>query len=255
MLYRDLLDKFVNMSKKIIGKNLTGVYLHGSMAMGCFHPEKSDIDLIVVIEKDMTDVQKTDFMNCVLEQNKEAPPKGLELSIVKREYCNPFVYPTPYVLHFSVQHLKWFQDNPDEYIRNMKGRDKDLAAHFFIINKYGIMLYGKKIEDVFGEVPKECYIDSIWCDVKNAKKDIFVAPTYIILNLCRVLAFIEKGLCLSKQQGAVWGLKNLPEKYHCLIAEALKSYQSGGEIMINTEAADDFAQYMLLKIGNLKKSI
>ena len=255
MLYRDLLDKFVNMSKKIIGKNLTGVYLHGSMAMGCFHPEKSDIDLIVVIEKDMTDVQKTDFMNCVLELNGEAPPKGLELSVVKREYCNSFVYPTPYVLHFSVQHLKWFQDNPDEYIKNMKGTDKDLAAHFFIINKYGIMLYGKKIEDVFGEVPKACYIDSIWCDVKNAKKDIFVAPTYIILNLCRVLAFIEKDLCLSKQQGAVWGLKNLPEKYHCLIAEALKSYQSGGEIMINTEAADDFAQYMLLKIRNLKKTI
>ena len=45
-----MLDKIVETSKDIIGEELTGIYLHGSLAMGCFHPDKSDIDLILVIK-------------------------------------------------------------------------------------------------------------------------------------------------------------------------------------------------------------
>lgn len=39
MPYQDLIEEFVIMSKEVIGDNLTGVYLHGSMAMGCFNSE------------------------------------------------------------------------------------------------------------------------------------------------------------------------------------------------------------------------
>ena len=58
MYYQTLLDKFTHAVKEITGEKLTGIYLHGSLAMGCFHPEKSDIDLIVVGGKDfdLTDV-------------------------------------------------------------------------------------------------------------------------------------------------------------------------------------------------------
>ncbi|WP_161567304.1 hypothetical protein [Acidilutibacter cellobiosedens] len=33
----------------ILGDNLVGIYVHGSIAFGCFHEEKSDIDFIAVI--------------------------------------------------------------------------------------------------------------------------------------------------------------------------------------------------------------
>lgn len=55
------------------------------------------------------------------------------------EFCNPFVYPTPFGLHFSAAHLKWFQENPDDYVKKMNGTDKDLAAHFTIINHCGVV--------------------------------------------------------------------------------------------------------------------
>lgn len=47
MLYQGLLDEIVEQSRQIFGEELIGVYLHGSMAMGCFHADKSDIDLIL----------------------------------------------------------------------------------------------------------------------------------------------------------------------------------------------------------------
>ena len=45
----ELLNRFISESKRIIGDDLAGIYLHGSLAMGCFNPDRSDIDLIVVI--------------------------------------------------------------------------------------------------------------------------------------------------------------------------------------------------------------
>lgn len=58
----DILDKIVNQSRKIFGDELIGIYLHGSMAMGCFNPDKSDIDLIFVIRDHIMDTQKMQFI-------------------------------------------------------------------------------------------------------------------------------------------------------------------------------------------------
>lgn len=111
------------------------------------------------------------------------------------------------------------------YIQGMKGTDPDLAAHFTILRKYGITLAGEAVEEVFGEVPREAYLDSIRQDVENALEDVCKEPVYIILNLCRVAAFVREDRILSKAAGGEWGLSRLPEKYHKLIRDALAAYQ------------------------------
>lgn len=254
MLYQNILDKIVDKSKQIFGAELTGVYLHGSMAMGCFQPDKSDIDFIIVIKDNITDKQKLMFMNEVVELNKAAPSKGIELSIVKEAYCKEFLYPTPFELHFSNMHLQWFRDNPKDYIQKMNGTDKDLAAHFKIIKKYGIALYGSQIDDVFADVPRNNYIDSILCDIEEAKEEILENPVYIILNLCRVAAFLKHDLVISKKQGGEWALQNLSDKYHTLVLNALQSYELGTEMNIDKEEAQGFADYMLYLIRGMSAS-
>lgn len=255
MFYQKLIDEFCDISKSIIGNDLTGIYLHGSLAMRCFNPEKSDIDLIVVIEEDITDVQKIEFMHHLVALNEKAPAKGFEISIVKREYCRSFVYPTPFELHFSPVHLQWFRDNPENYVKNMKGMDEDLAAHFTIINKYGIVLYGEAIINVFGEVPRKRYIESIWHDVKDAREHIVNDPIYTILNMCRVLAFLKEDLYLSKLQGGEWGIAHLPPKYHSLILQVLDCYKTNHIMHADTKLADQFADEMLTVIIEIVHNI
>lgn len=248
MVYKGLLDAFVEMSRDTLGSNLVGVYLHGSAAMGCFHPAASDLDLILIVEEGILDSAKLAFMNEVIKLNREAPPKGLELSLVKREYCKPFVYPTPYELHFSPGHLEWFLKNPDEYVEKMKGTDKDLAAHFANINRYGMVLYGEEIQNVFGSVPRDHFIDSLWYDVSEAECEIFKNPVYITLNLCRALAYMREGAILSKKTGGEWGLNNLPQSFHALIGEALGCYTNALPMKTDKDNAHDFASYMLSEI-------
>ena len=247
----DLINEFVNRSKDILKENLVGIYLHGSSVMGCFNPEKSDIDLIIVVDDKMSDITKKAYMDMVVKLNSYAPAKGIEMSIVRKEVCDPFVYPTPFELHFSAMHLKWYKDNPEDYILKMNGTDKDLAAHFTIIGKRGKCLFGLPIEDVFAVVPKADYLDSIWNDIVEAPEEITGNTMYLTLNLARVLAFAKDGLVLSKKEGGEWGLKNVPEEYHSLIEDALSEYGSSVVPQYDMELAVEYAEYMIQSIKEM----
>lgn len=252
MFYEDLLRRFTEMSKRVLGDNLIGVYLHGSLAMGCFNPIKSDLDLILIVGNDVSKDIKLDFLQNVLEFNKEASKKGIELSIVKREFCEPFTYPTPYELHFSNTYVDWVKENPEDYIEKIIGTDKDLAAHFTIINKYGVTLYGAQINEVFGEVARDYYVDSIWYDIENAREDILNNPMYVTLNLCRVLAGLKDGLVLSKKTGGEWGISILPDEYIPFVNHALRCYLNDETMNVDSKDKSDvaigFADYMLMQI-------
>lgn len=234
----------------ILSSNLVGIYVHGSLAFDCFNWDKSDIDFIIVTRLSPTLQEKERLIEGLLRIDKICPPKGLEMSLILEEYCRNFLYPTPFELHFSNMHKQKCSDNLTEYCAHMNGTDKDLAAHFTIIKHAGITLCGEKADVVFGDVPKANYWDSIKCDVENAVAEIIENPIYIILNLCRVLAYWKDDIVLSKQQGAYWGLENIPTKYAALITMAEESYHSQKPFPTDIENAllTDFAEYMLEEI-------
>ena len=244
-----VLNRFVSRSEKILKENLVGIYLHGSAVMGCFNPNKSDIDLIVVVNGPMDDSTKREYMDMVVELNEEGPAKGIEMSIVTKDACKPFCYPTPFELHFSVGHIGWYKSNPNDYVQKMKGTDKDLAAHFTIIVNRGKCLFGAPIDEVFGAVPKEAYLDSIKDDIADATEDISENTMYLTLNLARVLAYVKEGLILSKKEGGEWALNNLPVEYHTLISAAMDEYIKGISVSYDMVLAKSYAAYMLLQIG------
>jgi streptomycin 3"-adenylyltransferase len=243
-----LIDDFVERSKKILRDNLVGVYLHGSLVMGCFNPQKSDIDLIIVADEPLSDSDKRAYMDMVVGVNPCGPAKGIEMSIVLRRVCKPFVYPTPFELHFSSGHLEWYRAHPNDYIREMNGTDKDLAAHFTVINNRGKCLYGAPVKDVFSEVPSCDFMDSLWHDIEGAAEEITENPMYLTLNLARVLAYQEDGLVLSKKEGGEWAIKTLPSEYHPLITDAIREYSESAGVIYDNALAKKYAEYVIKRI-------
>ena len=243
-----LINRFTALTEEILKDNLTGIYLHGSAVMGCWQPKKSDLDFIVAVNENITDETKREYMDRLIMLDAACPAKGIEMSIVMKDVCNPFVYPTPFILHYSRMHNGWYREDPENYIRKMNGTDKDLAAHFTVIRNRGRCLYGLPVSEVFGEVPERDYLDSIRTDVSGAKEEIGENPMYLILNLARVLAYLKEKTVLSKQEGGLWGLQNLPGQYHPLIRSALREYQDGEDILYDKEQAEEYADYMLRQI-------
>lgn len=251
MKYNEILNKIASEYQDILRDNLVGIYVHGSIAFGCFNPIKSDIDFIVVIDNPPTIEEKEELIKTLLDLSADAPPKGFEMSLVLSSTCKNFIYPTPFELHYSIAHLQRCKDDLREYCTSMKGIDKDLAAHFTVINNVGYTLIGRPIPEVFGDVPTEDYLDSIKADVEESKNEVIENPVYIILNLCRVLAYKHNGLVLSKEQGGLWGIENLPNQYIALVSKTLNNYKSEGiEESFDTEQSLDFCNYMIENIFN-----
>lgn len=243
-----MIRRFAELSAGILRDNLTGIYLHGSAVMGCWQPKKSDLDYILVVRENIPDPVKRVFMDRLTELDAKGPAKGIEMSIVTRDVCDPFVYPTPFILHYSRGHTDWYRRDPEEYIRKMNGTDRDLAAHFTVIRSRGRCIYGLPVQEVFGEVPEENYIDAMWYDVSGAEEDISENPMYMVLNLARVLAYLKDRKVLSKQEGGTWGLDSLPEMYHPLIRSAMREYREGTAVRYDPETAKRYASYMLKQI-------
>lgn len=242
-------DRFVQSSTAILAGTLTGIYLHGSAAMGCWNPGKSDFDLLLVVRTAPSDAVKRIFLDMVVAATCDAPAKGVELSIIREDVCNPFVYPTPFELHYSIAHDAACRADPQTYIRTMRGTDRDLAAHITVLRRRGIVLYGAPIASVFAPVNDAYYFDSILRDVENARAEIQQAPMDVTLNLCRVLAYRQDRVVLSKQEGGLWGLAHLPQKYHRLIVTALEAYQSDKTMSADGLPAEEYAADLLSRIG------
>lgn len=243
-----LLERIKDEYCAILGDTLTGFYLHGSLAFGCFTWERSDLDFLAVVSEEPTLTQKQALIGVLLDLEAQAPPKGFEMSVVTEDAINPFIYPTPYVLHYSGTYRDACRRNLSAYCRDMHGTDPDLAAHITVCHAAGITLCGKPIGKVFGAVPASAYLDSIRSDIENASQDIRENPVYVILNLCRVLGYLREGLVLSKADGGKWGIVHLPKVYTPLISSALAYYTDGVPFECDAEIGQRFAEEMLNEI-------
>ncbi len=232
----------------VLGDNLIGIYVHGSIALGCFRWNVSDIDYIVVVKEPPTISEKYSLLEKTVQLSCKSTPKGIEMSVVTEDNCNNFVYPTPYELHYGNDWYDKATNRPHEICERTSATDRDLAAHFTVINHKGIVLHGKPISDVFEPIPRQLYFKSILFDVENAREDIIPAFTYVTLNLCRVLAALKEDAVLSKEEGGLWGLKNLPEKHHSIINLALSNYRNGDNDSPSQSSCIDFANEMLKDI-------
>lgn len=233
--------------EEILGRHLTGIYLHGSIAFDCFSWDRSDIDFIVVVDEPLAEATKLNLLAVLEDLHDQAPPKGFEMSVVLEEHCRPFAYPTPYELHFSNGWRDPYLADPRSLCDTNGKTDIDLAAHFTVINKVGIPLYGRPVAEVFGPVPHQAYLDSILADVATARQDVLDNPVYVILNLCRVLAYAKSRQVLSKAQGGHWGIAQLPEPGRSIARKALAVYsgEKADSFLSSSDQLHDFCSFML----------
>lgn len=238
---KEILNQIKEGYLDILKNNLIGIYIHGSIAMNCFNPKLSDVDFLVIV-KDKLDIDsKKKIIKLLLDLSDSNPTTRLEMSIVLQTTLRKFEYPTPFELHYSNEWKQNYKNGKVDYTKENK--DPDLAAHLVITKERGMCLVGKPISEVFFEVPEKYYLKSIIHDSERSLDNISkgpdigtcTVPTYAVLNLCRVFAFIDDGIITSKSEGGEWGLKNLPQKYRPIIQQALNKYTCN-EVVKNVEA-------------------
>lgn len=179
--------------RTLLGDQLVGMYLHGSMAMGSFYLEHSDIDLLVVCREPLGhDVQDAIMEELLRRSNHPSP---LELHIVTQKALCQQAYPLPFELHYSEQWRERIMQG-----QWPKGNDPDLAAHLTVLKQRGCCLADAPIDEIIPVVPREEFEKAIRSDIADVQRDIQEKPVYFILNLCRVIWYLREGVICSKDE-------------------------------------------------------
>jgi predicted nucleotidyltransferase len=238
---KGFLREMLSVLHPILFDDLVGVYLTGSLAMGCFNPESSDVDTILVVRKSLSEEKRRktiELLNGVCSKKKR-----LELSIVGMDVLRKPTYPIMVYLHY-------------EYWGNTleNTMDSEILSNLYTARKRGFRVWGAPIRAVFSKIPSEFHLRSVIEDIEHTREHLhenrelagYNVPVYWVLGACRLLAFIREERVLSKAEGGRWGLTNLPKKYHSIIQQALASYERKRSNRVwNEDELNAFADYMI----------
>lgn len=245
-------EQFLQVSQITLRANLVGVYLHGSLALKCFNPQRSDLDLLVILNESMTVDTKRTVVGYLLKHSRS--PHAIEVSYLAPGDVKPWKFPTPFDLHYGEDHREAYQmalkDESWRTWNDERKTDLDLAAHIMVTRVRGITLVGPPATELFPDVPEADYRVSILADFDFARERIHDNPVYAVLNMCRVFQYLSRGGITSKDEAGQWALEALATEYQGVVAQALEVYR--GQIWgreWNANALDRFAGYLNDKVS------
>jgi predicted nucleotidyltransferase len=226
-LVRAQIDETLTEIKTALGRRLIGVYLHGSLASRCTHPERRDLDLLVIHTEPLEPSVRRQLLNFMLERS--GSPCPIEISFILRAHLLRWRHPCAYDLHYSEDRRTEIQaavEGPElSGLAATGGTDIYLTAHITNLVSHGKCLTGAPIGEVFPEVPRQHFSLFLRDHLRWLVLTASHYPVYTTLTACRMSAYFVDGLLLSKEEAAVWGLENLPGDYQHHILCALEAYQ------------------------------
>ena len=234
-------------SQRVLGENLVGFYLHGSLALGGFNPVRSDVNIVAVTKQRMdTEVERA-LVTLLLRVSKMPCP--VSIHFLAQHDIFPFQNPLPYDLYYN----EAMRESKQQDMRNNTWQhwndrieyDPDLTIILPVLQLHGVCLYGASPSTTLPSVPERASRDALVAKIQAAQQSPLHDPISFVLNACRVAAYLHDHTLLSKDAGGVLGLASLTKHYHPLIEQLLALYrgESPGR-PVGHAALQDFAAYV-----------
>jgi predicted nucleotidyltransferase len=229
--------------RETLGEALLGVYLHGSIVLGGFNPELSDLDVIAIARRRTTVEEKRRLTEILAESSGN--PASLEFHLLAQADLRPWQNPTPFDFHYSDVWRDALRADLGDALGRQADVDPDLAAHVTVTRRHGVALEGPPPADVFPEVPWDDYADSLLQDLRWAKSTDKPAPLYRVLSPARIWATLATRKIHSKDSGGAWALERIRLDLRPVLAGALARYRGETAAFEADEATlDRYAVYV-----------
>lgn len=239
-----LLDFFVKEIIRITDKNLLGCYVYGSISYGDFDVERSDVDLIVLLQIPLKEQNRNEIRNWLSRKDVDGNKwiDRLEVDFISKEDFIPTVKNIIYTDRISSGKLR------------TRRKYHGVAIDLQNVKDCGIVLFGKSPNESIPTINKMLLFDalkSIFLQLKTESKKWVKAnlwnQSFLVIQLCRVM-YGYRNNCkpVSKKKAIIWCLDNVPEKFHSMIRIAqdkIVDYNGPLEKEI-TNNIDDFLGYI-----------
>ena len=215
-----LLDRLLAEVQIVLGDQLVGMYLHGSLASGDFEPATSDVDFVVVTAGALPEptIAELETLHMrLLDSGMEWAGK-LEGTYLPREILRH--YRPSDALYPSLNEAKFY----------MGGHGSDWVIGSHILREHGLTLAGPPPQSLIDPVPPEALRQATRELLRQWWAPMLAQPerlrgsdyqAYAVLTMCRALYTLEHGAVVSKPVAARWAQKVLSEPRARLIEQAL----------------------------------
>jgi hypothetical protein len=223
----------------ILGRNLVGVYVYGSLTQRAFDPRRSDVDCIVVTRRELSAAQFR-RLGVWLRRAAESNPWAarLQMTFLLRDEVLTM---DSKACHYQFGVLK-------------RGGSDGNPIIWLNVLESGVVLYGPRPETFVPEVTDEALFEALVREVGYLREEISLKAesewrdvpsyrAYAVLTLCRILYSFDRGGIVSKPRAARWALRHLPREWHALIRQAQKGDDAGGSEEIPLPHIEQFIAY------------
>lgn len=218
---REVLALLCHGARDVLGGNLVGVYLTGSLTYGGFDRGSSDIDFLAVVEQPVSLEQRGGLVALHERIGRRQPPWAtrLEGSYLPRHLLDrtePPAEPRPYVNDGRL----W---DPDPRY------GREWTMNRFPLHRCGIALVGPDAADLFPPVTMEEMRTASLRSFHEEWEPLLDDPSrlddphhqaYITLTLCRILHTTYVDGIASKPVAAQWVARTYGEPWSTLVRQA-----------------------------------
>lgn len=212
-----LLHRLAERLPVVLGKNLVGIYAYGSLTQRAFNPKRSDVDCIVVTERDLSDAQF----------------RRLRAWLARESNLNPWLARVQAT--FLIKNEILTMDSRAclyQFGKLKRGGSDGNPIIWMNVLKSGLVLFGPAPDSFVPEFTSDILLQALRREVDYIREEISEKPdsewrdvpsyrSYAVLTLCRILYSFKRRTIVSKPRAAAWSIKHAPQEWHDLIRQAL----------------------------------
>jgi hypothetical protein len=210
--------------QSVLGRKLVGFYLFGSLSLGDFDPESSDVDFLVATTEDLSEKE----LALLKEMHAGIAASGLRYA---RRLEGSYI---------PLAALRRY--DPDNASHPTIGADWEfgIARHGsnwvlerFIVREHGVTVWGPPPGTLIDPIlPRDLrkavceQLTGFWREqVEGPGEPEWLRPrdyqAFAVLTMCRALYTLHEGTVASKPDAAVWAQRKLEPEWQPLIERAL----------------------------------
>ena len=215
----DFLNLLLSNMQAILGGHFVGLYLGGSLALGDFNPNRSDIDFVAVTddESPLETIKALGKMHTRLRATGTKWAMKLDGSYVPQQVIRHWTSdepPCPFV------------EGDRFYVTNQGSA----VIQRHIIRQYGVIVAGPSPHLLIDLVDADDLRNALRENLEKWWRPLLDDPAWVqesqkqpfaILTMCRALYTLEHGIVASKPVAARWGQQAISKQWTELIQWAL----------------------------------
>lgn len=220
----EVLRDFLGWVQTILGEQFVGMYLSGSLALGDFDPQGSDIDFIVVTTDVLSDERITALREMHARFAAGSSPWAGKVEAV---------YVPQAVLRHGAPPGAHYPQVEKEHPFFLEPLESGWIYHCYILREHGVTLAGPAPRTLIDPVDPAAMrraaapIAALWLEQAQTDPswlDWLREPgsqPFVVLTLCRLLYTLDAGRVASKPGAAHWAQQMLGPRWTGLIERAL----------------------------------